>query len=277
MVARRIAVLALLVTLSASQAVRGATWESDWATALDRARAEKKMVLVDFSAAWCKPCQYMEKEVLPHPDIERRLADFVLLRLNYDKASQARKYGIRSIPAFLFIDPAERVRLLIVGGTTVDKFAARLDPMRIVARDALRGSLMIGDPATEAEGHLVIGRSYVRVGDFRLASGEFRAAERLAERGGNARILELARIDRTVADGLAGSRKKLLAKLQTAQPGESSSGRAYRLLMSGRLLTEMNDLAAAGIAFGEALAAATDDPELRRDAELALEIAAKRR
>lgn len=277
MVVRRIAVITLLLVLSASQVLRGATWETDWNAAFGRARAEKKMVFVDFSAAWCKPCQHMEKEVLPHPDIERRLSDFVLLRQNYDRSAQARKYGIRSIPAFLFIDPAERVRLLMVGGMAVEHFAAKLDPMRVVARDAFRGSSMLDNPATEAEGHLVIGRAYVRVGEFRLASGEFRAAERLAERGGNARLTELARIDRTVADGLAGNRKKLLAKLQTAQPVESSSGRAYRLLMSGRLLTEMNDLAAAGVAFREALAAATDDPELRRDAELALESAAKRR
>lgn len=55
------------------------------ADSLERAGREGKLVLVDVAAIWCPTCRRLDREVLAHPDVRRRItADFVFSRLEYD-------------------------------------------------------------------------------------------------------------------------------------------------------------------------------------------------
>jgi thiol:disulfide interchange protein len=88
-----------------------------WRTAFDAARAESaqtgKPILVDFTAAWCPPCQVMKHEVWPDADVAGAVnARFIPLLMDVDDphgAEVAQKYGIRDIPTILVLDATGQV------------------------------------------------------------------------------------------------------------------------------------------------------------------------
>ena len=65
---------------------------------------QKGKVLIDFYADWCGPCKAMN----PILDQFTESSDIPLLKINVDTESEiAKKYGIRSIPCFVFVEDGE--------------------------------------------------------------------------------------------------------------------------------------------------------------------------
>lgn len=64
--------------------------------------AGDKIILLDFCATWCGPCQDMEKTV---KSLARRYDDKALvLKIDVDRfESLAEKYKVRSMPKFIFL------------------------------------------------------------------------------------------------------------------------------------------------------------------------------
>lgn len=83
-------------------------WRTDFDAALTEAKAAHKPVLIDFSAAWCPPCQVMKHEVWPDPAVgEAVRAGFIPLLLDADApGAQAiyARYDVSTIPAVLIVD-----------------------------------------------------------------------------------------------------------------------------------------------------------------------------
>lgn len=78
-------------------------WEKDYTSALKRAGAEKKPLMVMMTATWCGPCRMLEKETLDDPWVRAFLSDFVIVKAYEDKAVEAR-YGLNGYPTLVFTD-----------------------------------------------------------------------------------------------------------------------------------------------------------------------------
>jgi thioredoxin-related protein len=66
---------------------RAAEWLTDVPAALTKARAEKKLVLIDFTGSdWCGWCMKFKKETLATPEFEQFAAkNLVLVELDYPR------------------------------------------------------------------------------------------------------------------------------------------------------------------------------------------------
>lgn len=53
--------------------------------ALDKARAEKKRILVDVSAIWCSTCRKLDNEIFSNDEVKKGINEkFVFVRLEYE-------------------------------------------------------------------------------------------------------------------------------------------------------------------------------------------------
>src|SRR3989304_260171 len=72
-----------------------------------QAKAENKLIFIDFYTVWCGPCKKMDKEVFTNDSVaDFYNNNFINLRRDAEKGEGielAKKYEINAYPTFLFI------------------------------------------------------------------------------------------------------------------------------------------------------------------------------
>jgi protein disulfide-isomerase len=112
----------LIVFLATSGLLSAADWQTDYAKALQTAKAENKRVLVDFTGSdWCGPCIQLHKRVFSRPEfMEYAEKNLVLVEIDYPQRKKqsatlvkqnerlAKQYGIeeKGYPTLVLLDPA---------------------------------------------------------------------------------------------------------------------------------------------------------------------------
>jgi thiol:disulfide interchange protein len=92
-----------------------AGWTTDLDKAFEKAKAEKKSVLVEFTGSdWCPPCMAMRRNVFSKTEfVESASKNFVLVELDYPKGDQAvkdknepfaKKYKIEGFPTVILFN-----------------------------------------------------------------------------------------------------------------------------------------------------------------------------
>jgi protein disulfide-isomerase len=100
-------------------------WETDYAKALAKAKAENKHVLLDFTGSdWCGPCIELRKRVLSSKEFDTYAAkNLVLVEIDYPQRKKqspelkkqneklSKEYGIdeKGFPTIVLLDPAGKV------------------------------------------------------------------------------------------------------------------------------------------------------------------------
>jgi len=110
-------------------------WGNNLDSALTIASNNNKILMIDFMAEWCPPCQKMEKETFPNVDIIKKSNNFIPIRIDIDKQKNiaqeyngnARKYGGIGIPNILFLDKDKNIIRHIVGFHDVVKLMGIMD------------------------------------------------------------------------------------------------------------------------------------------------------
>jgi thiol:disulfide interchange protein len=104
-------------------------FESKYKSALSEAKKTGKPVLLVFSATWCGPCQANKKNVYPAAAVKPYHDKFVWAYLDADDDANKKpmtEYGVDGIPHIQFLDRDGKSIDKLVGATTPDKFAKKL-------------------------------------------------------------------------------------------------------------------------------------------------------
>lgn len=142
-------------TAASAAASPSVAWvENDYAAALARARAEKKLLFVDAWATWCHTCRAMRAFVLTPETLPRD--GFVFLAVDTERpetAAACAKLPLTVLPTFFVVDPRdERIVARWEGGASSTQLraffddaaavaatdAGALEPYRVALRDADR-------------------------------------------------------------------------------------------------------------------------------------------
>ena len=96
--------------------------------ALQRAQAENKLLVLDFSAAWCAPCQRMEKTTFVDARVIALLQRCVLLKVDTDAQPElTQKLGVVGLPDIRLVAPAGKIIRQLRGFLDADALAAELE------------------------------------------------------------------------------------------------------------------------------------------------------
>ncbi len=108
-------------------------WEKDYPSALARAKAEKRPILLMLTATWCGPCRILESQTLVDPAIRDGMKEFVWVKAYEDKELNARFMSL-GYPTVVFIDAEnEKVLSRIHGHQEVPPLLKRIIAVRTAA------------------------------------------------------------------------------------------------------------------------------------------------
>jgi len=123
-------VLSLLMI--AARASADVNWEQNYDAALQKAKKEQKLVMVDMYTDWCGWCKRLDKDAYSNKDVTAKLSkEFVSVKINPEKSAQgaklAKEFGTRGYPHIVFLDTAGKKFAEIPGYLPANEFLKRLN------------------------------------------------------------------------------------------------------------------------------------------------------
>ncbi|XP_023541691.1 thioredoxin H4-like [Cucurbita pepo subsp. pepo] len=83
--------------------------KAEWTAHYEATKETNKLMVIDFTAAWCAPCRHMEPTI---KEFAARFKDVEFIKIDVDKlADVAKEYGVEAMPTFI----------LLKNGKVVDK------------------------------------------------------------------------------------------------------------------------------------------------------------
>ena len=130
----------VLILLSAMVRGQGMRFEAkDFETALEKAKTERKFLLIDAYTVWCGPCKWMGKNVFPDTEVgEMFNRHFVGLQIDVERGEGIelkKRFAIEGLPGYIFLDGDGNVVLRAKGSMSKAEFLQLLEKVRNVATD----------------------------------------------------------------------------------------------------------------------------------------------
>lgn len=143
---KKLALLFALAFASSTVVASDEAWLTDLPKAQEKAKAEKKMVLIDFTGSdWCPPCKSLHGKVLTSPEFTKFAKDnLVLVEIDFPRSKPqsdelkaankelSKKFGVRGYPTVVVLDAEgkELFKKVGYGGTPAKDYVAELEKLK---------------------------------------------------------------------------------------------------------------------------------------------------
>ncbi|CAF1725590.1 hypothetical protein F2Q70_00001790 [Brassica cretica] len=98
-----------------------------WRSLFDSMKGSNKLLVIDFTAAWCGPCKAMEPRV---KEIVSRYPEAVFARVDVDRFMDvAGTYRANTLPAFVFVKRGEEIDRVV--GAKPDELVYKIEKHRV--------------------------------------------------------------------------------------------------------------------------------------------------
>lgn len=142
---KKLVIVGMTLCWLAAQA-HAAEWMTDLPKAISKAKADKKMVLMDFTGSdWCPPCKALHKKVLTSKEFEGYAeTNLVLVVVDFPRSATqteelkkankalAEKFNVEGFPTVIVLDSSGNQVSKDVGydGQSPKDFIAKLDKLK---------------------------------------------------------------------------------------------------------------------------------------------------
>ncbi|MBN1880148.1 protein-disulfide reductase DsbD [bacterium] len=117
-------------------------WRSDLLSAINDAKKLNKPILLDFGAEWCVQCKELEHKTFADPQVKRRLADMIAVKVDCTKARDDKvkatlaEYTVNGLPTVILLDAQAQELGRFTGFLPPDGFLGFLE--QSLSSDTLR-------------------------------------------------------------------------------------------------------------------------------------------
>lgn len=100
--------------------------KGDWASVKAAAKANHKVIFIDFYTDWCAPCKVMAQTIFPLKDVgDFYNKNFVCVQINAEKGegiALRKKYSIGAYPTMMFTNDQEEIVYRAIGSSSAGEF-----------------------------------------------------------------------------------------------------------------------------------------------------------
>ncbi len=88
-----------------------------------QARETNKSVVLFFTSPGCVPCEQMKKDVLPKPEVQKALGNYLFTQVDASAdPAMAQMFQIKAVPTFVMVNGGMQVQKVQEGVMTADQF-----------------------------------------------------------------------------------------------------------------------------------------------------------